>query len=200
MARLYLPLDVMFFDDEKIARVGERPAWLYLAMCCKAKQLGTGGYLTEQQVAKLAVPGWKARVRPLLAERLVTHADGRYFIPAWANWNDTAEQVADRRRKDRERKMSARNPNGVRADTVSDSLLSSSEVKNYPPDPPAPQGGNRCAVHKRPRRGCADCAAPPLAAVPDWCGDCESDAYRWLGDGPDLRKCPRCHPSVVRSA
>jgi hypothetical protein len=182
MGRLYLPLDVMFCDDEKIVAVGERPAWLYLAMCLKAKQLATGGYLTEQQVAKLAVPGWKTRLRPLLAAQLVEVVDERYFIPAWANWNDTAEQIEERRRKDRERKVSARNPNGVQTESArspngfqkrprSDSLLvegSSSSSEVVPPTPPAGGGATHtCQAHKRPRRGCPDCTWKPRSTTDD---------------------------------
>jgi hypothetical protein len=215
MARLYLPLDVMFHDDEKIIAVGERAAWLYLAMCCKAKQLGTGGYLTEQQVAKLAVPGWKTRLRPLLAERLVTFADDRYFIPAWANWNETTAQVAQRRRRDRERKagnghISSRNgdtfPRGTRDSSATHFPTKGSEVLT--PQPPSELGGSSCAKHPdKPHPNCRGCATnsrtvqktAKLSAVPAWCGDCQSDAYRWLDDDSGLRKCPRCHPSVRAS-
>jgi len=40
-----------------------------------------------------------------------------------------------------------------------------------------------------------------ISAVPPWCGQCQSDDYRWveLDDGRAAH-CPRCHPSTVRSA
>jgi hypothetical protein len=74
------------------------------------------------------------------------------------------------------------------------------ERKN-PPDPPSELGGTRCTDHKRPRRGCPDCHLPPLAPVPDWCRECSpSRRVEHPDTGVDLGPCPRCHPSVVRSA
>ena len=75
------------------------------------------------------------------------------------------------------------------------------ERKGPPPTPPLRGGNTRCAVHKRPRRGCADCTLPALAPVPDWCGNCSpSRRLEHPDTGTDLGPCPRCHPSVVRSA
>lgn len=43
-------------------------------------------------------------------------------------------------------------------------------------------------------------AAAPLPPLPRiaWCGDCESDDYRWIEDDAGrASKCTRCHPSVA---
>jgi len=70
-----------------------------------------------------------------------------------------------------------------------------------PPNPPASQGGRRCTKHRRPKDYCDDCHKPPLAPVPSWCGQCESDEHRWIElDDGRAAHCPRCHPSTVRSA
>lgn len=70
-----------------------------------------------------------------------------------------------------------------------------------PPQPPrSAVGPNRCARHERPRRNCADCRLPPLAPVPEKCSDCSPARRVEADDGSDLGPCPRCHPSVVRSA
>ena len=39
----------------------------------------------------------------------------------------------------------------------------------------------------------------PLIAVPPWCGNCDSDGYRWIIDtetGRALHRCPRCNPAA----
>ena len=42
-----------------------------------------------------------------------------------------------------------------------------------------------------------DTSSAPLKVVPEWCGHCESDAYRWveLADGT-WDKCPACNPGA----
>jgi hypothetical protein len=46
-----------------------------------------------------------------------------------------------------------------------------------------------------------DFDVPSLRSVPDWCGHCESDAYRWLelADGT-WAKCPACNPDAAKEA
>lgn len=66
-----------------------------------------------------------------------------------------------------------------------------------PPQPPASGGSSAataCKNHRRPRRGCADCATP-APFVPEWCGGCESPDRRFVetADGRPMR-CPTCHP------
>ena len=93
-------------------------------------------------------------------------------------------------------------------DRVGDSRAYKREEKNredLQPQPPLtpPQAGgtaSRCKTHKRPRRGCADCALPPLAPVPDHCGRCNPSRRLENCEGIYIGPCPACHPSVVRSA
>jgi hypothetical protein len=68
---LWLPLDVNFMEDDRIVAVGERAAWLYLAMCLASKRLGTDGMLTARQVDRLHVPNWRARLVLLVRVELV---------------------------------------------------------------------------------------------------------------------------------
>lgn len=66
-----------------------------------------------------------------------------------------------------------------------------------PPNPP-PAGGTRCKVHKRPKRWCADCQRPALAALPGWCGECDTPDTRMVEtDDGKVTHCQRCHPKVV---
>lgn len=62
------------------------------------------------------------------------------------------------------------------------------------------------AVSDNPGKFLPDDEAPamestPLRAVPDWCGYCESDAYRWLELADNTwAKCPACNPDAPREA
>lgn len=46
-----------------------------------------------------------------------------------------------------------------------------------------------------------DLDAPSLKVVPEWCGHCDSDSYRWLElrDG-SWAKCPACNPDAAKEA
>lgn len=114
---VYLPLDIEFFDNERILTAGEKAGWLYLAMCCRSKRLLSDGLLTPTQIERLHVPGWKARLAKLVETGLVVGTDdGRFLILGWLERNLSAEQVEQQRARDRVRKDSARNPDGIRTD------------------------------------------------------------------------------------
>lgn len=102
---LFLPLDVNFMDDPKVIRAGEAAAWLYLAMCLTCKRIENDGVLNVAQIARLSVPKWQARLARLNDTELVIQVDDeRHAIAAWLVHNDSADEVAERRRKDLERK------------------------------------------------------------------------------------------------
>lgn len=106
-ARLYVPLDASFFDDDKVLEAGERAGWLYLNMLCKAKATDADGVFTKPQIAKLGVPGWKPRLDALLRTELVVElpqSPGSYAIAAWLNWNEARADRETRRAEDRRRK------------------------------------------------------------------------------------------------
>jgi hypothetical protein len=110
-ARLYVPIDVGFFDDEKIVAAGEKAAFLYLAMLAKAKLLDTDGVLSRGQIAKLALPGWQARLKALLEVEAVVELPMQrdsYAITAWYRWNESKDDRAERHKRDRERKATSR--------------------------------------------------------------------------------------------
>jgi hypothetical protein len=114
---VYLPLDVEFFDNDRVISAGEKAGWLYLAMCCRSKRLLSDGLLTHQQIERLQIPGWKRRLQQLVDAGLVVGTDdGRLLILGWLERNLSADQVEQARARDRVRKDSARNPSGFRAD------------------------------------------------------------------------------------
>lgn len=127
--RLFLPLDAGFPDDDRIIEAGERPGWLYVVMCCAAKRLGTDGILTERQLSRLNVGGWRARLDRLIAVELVfDREDGSYAIASWFRHNEPQAVIEKRRADDADRKRrSARNPAGIQSDSGSRAEQSSEE-------------------------------------------------------------------------
>lgn len=106
--RVYVPLDAGFFDDDRIIEAGEKAAVLYLAMLCKAKLIDNDGAINRQQMSRIGVPGWQARVKRLLAVGLVHEDDLGYHIRTWTDWNPTKEERAAEREHERIRKAEQR--------------------------------------------------------------------------------------------
>lgn len=103
--RIYVPLDVTFFDDGKVVAAGEGAAWLYLNMMGKAKQLDSDGLMTEAQIERLRIRGWRRRLDALVAVGLVEQTlPGTYVIAGWLNWNESKAARAARLKADRDRK------------------------------------------------------------------------------------------------
>ena len=160
IGRLFLPLDVNFFDSDMFDEVGEPAAVLYLAMCCKAKSLFSDGVVSRHQVARFGLPRWEARLKKLIAAgHVVEIEEDKLWIPAWTQHNETVEQITEKRRKDRERKGliqkdSARIPGGFRTDSaLREKLETERREVRLPPHGPCP--------------GCADpdCPSPSLRVV-----------------------------------
>ena len=103
--RIYVPLDVTFFDDVKVVDAGEAAAWLYLNMMVKAKQLDSDGLMSEAQIERLRIRGWRRRLDALVAVGLVAQTlPGVYVIVGWLNWNESRDARAARLKADRDRK------------------------------------------------------------------------------------------------
>lgn len=120
--KLFLPLTVTFFDDDRIIAAGDGPTLLYLAMCLRAKAMGSDGRLTEAQISRLNRPRWKAELRRLAEVEAVLWDDvsGEWAIRAWLLHNESLAVLDAKREKDRARKAenSARNPNGFPPDSA----------------------------------------------------------------------------------
>lgn len=107
-SKIYVPLDVAFFDDARIVAAGEKAAWLYLNMLTKAKALDCDGILTRQQIARLAVPGWQARLRALEAAGAVQLDQDEVTITGWLKWNEPASSRRERLEQQRQAKAEYR--------------------------------------------------------------------------------------------
>lgn len=96
-------------DDDKIIRAGEQAGWLYLAMALRCKALGVDGVLSDVQVARLHVDGWKQRLERLIEEKAVIRRKTGYALPAYLKWNESMNEKTERLKRDRDRKT---NPSG----------------------------------------------------------------------------------------
>lgn len=114
--KLYVPLTVTFFEDDRIIEAGDAATLLYLAMCLRCKVMGTDGRLVETQLARLNRPRWKTELRRLAALGLVVRDEvtKEWCIAAWFAHNEALADVDARRAADRARKAadSRRNPTG----------------------------------------------------------------------------------------
>lgn len=104
--RLFLPLDVTFFDDDRIIAVGDGAALLYLAMCLRVKSLGTDGRLSEGQISRLGRARWKTELKRLAAvEAVLWDAETlTWYVAAWFGHNEAVSEIEKRRAADRKRK------------------------------------------------------------------------------------------------
>lgn len=120
--KLFLPLTVTFFDDDRIIAAGDGPTLLYLAMALRCKAMGSDGRITEQQIARLNRPRWRRELDRLAEVRAVLfdESTSEWFIAAWFGHNEAMESIDARRAADRDRKKnSARIPDGFPPDSGS---------------------------------------------------------------------------------
>ncbi len=161
--KLYVPLTVTFFDDDRIVDAGDGPTLLYLAMCLRAKAMGSDGRLKETQIARLLRPRWRAELRKLADLELVVFDDvyQEWAVAAWLVHNESLASIDERRAKDRERKAqnSDRNPDG----TPPDSGLKERKGKER-----EGKGGNPRGTHRYADDGsgsCTTCSLPSANRV-----------------------------------
>lgn len=176
MARLYVPLNVSYYNDPKIQEVGPAAELLYVRSLCWCRENTTDGTVTKQRLASVATG---MRAPRALAARLVKvglwhETPDAYAIPmaVWRRWNPTSEQVRTRREADNERKRAARippeRPNGIR----SESAHLSERIPSGPLPEPEPEP-NACTLPAataerdvRARRAAAAAAEGPTRIDP----------------------------------
>jgi hypothetical protein len=88
--RLYVPLDVAFFDEQ--TELTDAAQLLFLQMLTRAKQLGSHGHLTRGQIERCA-PRHFTALGELLTVGLITNDDEAesFCFPSWNAWNSEAE-------------------------------------------------------------------------------------------------------------
>lgn len=120
--KLYVPLTVTFFEDDRIIEAGDGPSLLYLAMCLRCKAIGTDGRLRETQMARLNRPRWRAELKVLAALELLIwdEVTDEWCVRAWFGHNDSTVEIDAKRAADRNRKRtdSERIPDGFQTDSA----------------------------------------------------------------------------------
>lgn len=94
--RIFLPLDVSYFDDGRVVELSDSAQLLDLRAMLLARRLQTDGRLSRAQFGRIAPSGGDvgAMVGDLVRVGLWTE-DGTEFVRrAWAEWNDTAADIA----------------------------------------------------------------------------------------------------------
>lgn len=108
--KLYVPLTVTFFEDDRIIAAGDGPTLLYLAMCLRCKVMGTDGRLKESHIARLHRRRWQAELERLAELELVLfdRSTDEWFVAGWFGHNEAISQLDARREADRLRKAAGR--------------------------------------------------------------------------------------------
>lgn len=157
--KLYIPLTVTFFDDDRIAEAGDGPALLYLAMLLGCKAQGTDGRLKEIQIGRLHRTRWRTELAKLAALRLVVQDEvtGEWCVAAWFAHNESLDEIDAKRAADRARKAadSRRNPNG----NATDSALKEREGKEREGKEQEASGSLHAFEHDG-DGNCATCSLP----------------------------------------
>jgi hypothetical protein len=187
--------------DRDLRRAGEAATLLFVFGLCYVADEETDGFIDDDALPDFRLPRVVQRAEALVRVGVWDRVSDGYVIPGWKEKQRELYAIMEKRRRDADRMARKRKESRDSRATGRGKVAPESREEQNPPNPPAPQGGRRCAVHKRPKDYCDDCHLPPLAPVPPWCGQCDSDEHRWVED-PHGRAahCPRCHPSTVRSA
>ncbi len=97
--RLYVPLDVNFFDDPQIAGLDYEAQILFLAMLCLAKRTTTDGVVTLKQIRRLVPEVWSENPLAALCDGHLVEAGieaNTYRIVSWNDWNEEAASIKER--------------------------------------------------------------------------------------------------------
>ena len=191
--------------DRDLRRAGEAATLLFVFGLCYCADEETDGFIPSEDLGDFHLPRVQARAEALVKYGLWEQVSDGYLIPNWKPKQRELYAIMEKRRKDRDRVANKRTVSRDSRTTSRATVAVESREEEIPPNPA--EGGEPCAKHQ-PHRGanCRGCGtntravqkAAKLAAVPDWCGECESAERRMveLDDGR-LARCPRCHPNVV---
>jgi hypothetical protein len=86
--KLYVPLEVDYYQNDKMTKVSERAEVLYIRTLCIAKSLLTDGVLTRNQMEFVGLKSIDSRILELVSANLWEPVDGGWLILGLRNGTD----------------------------------------------------------------------------------------------------------------
>lgn len=126
----YTPLAANYFLDDAVLEAKEHAELLFVRCLSFLATGDTDGFISELQIRHAVGIGLRdvnKRIETLTKVGLLLRVDGGYEVRSYLKWNKSAEEIGRHLRRDRERKSrkqeeedpnSARNPDGIRADSA----------------------------------------------------------------------------------
>ncbi len=94
-ARIFAPIDVNYFDDDRVLEAGD--AWqLHIAAILACKKVLSDGRITRRQLARIApesVGDIGATIATLIRVGLFDDLGDSVEVRSWSDWNDSAADV-----------------------------------------------------------------------------------------------------------
>lgn len=142
----FLALDNTFPGNPKIAGLSDRAFRLHVIALCHCSAKLTDGFVEDTPKVWAQMGGLRSNIRSrlritneLCSAKLWEEVDGGFRIHDYLDWNASAAQVKEKRRKDRERKLakayggSTRNPHGTTNEFHADSAGTSPHLTSREP-------------------------------------------------------------------
>ena len=94
--RLFLPLDVSYFDDSRVVELSDGAQLLDIRAMVLVRRLQSDGRVTRTQMHRIAPSGGDigAMITELVKVGLWAEDGDELVRRAWADWNDTAADIA----------------------------------------------------------------------------------------------------------
>lgn len=99
-AEIHLPLWVDYADDPQFIRAGEKAELLFIRAACLMKRTLSDGFIHDEQLPRLGLPGVKARADRLVAVGLWDRVEDGYLCPSFLKRNKSraeVEELSDKR-------------------------------------------------------------------------------------------------------
>jgi hypothetical protein len=105
----WVKLSTQFYNDPAFDDLTPNAERLFVRCLAFAGAVGTGGVLTQKQIKKVGILNSNRYVSELVQNGLwVQTESGDYRIRSWDLWQESADELEQRRKADRERKARAR--------------------------------------------------------------------------------------------
>lgn len=90
---IHVPLWVDYGDDDKIIDAGEKAELLFIRGLCFMKRNKTDGFISDRQLARIMLPGAKARAARLVEVGLWERVTDGYYCPSFLKRNKSRSEI-----------------------------------------------------------------------------------------------------------